>query len=196
MAGEVGCPRCVRETGLDMARCLAVLGDAERAREVLPEGPHFSQLQNRWHRWATSLLERDAQSLQVLRAEYTSDGCHLAALWLGGDLATVLPRDEGVALLEKLLAEADQAGIANAAAAFRRQLRDLGARPWRRGRTAAADLSDRERQVAELMAAGATNPEIAAQLFLSRKTVEHHASRVLAKVGARNRTEVAARLNG
>ena len=193
-AAAVGCPRCLHETRLEMARLLAALGDLERAREVLPEGPHSSQLQRRWFRWASNLLDGDVEALGALRDEYSSSGCHLSALWLGADLAGILPHDEAVALLEELVAFCDEGGSSNAAAALRRRLRDLGARPWRRGRTAAAELSDRERQVAELMASGATNPEIAAALFLSRKTVEHHASRVLAKVGARNRTEVAARL--
>jgi DNA-binding NarL/FixJ family response regulator len=44
------------------------------------------------------------------------------------------------------------------------------------------------------VAGGATNPEIAAAMFLSRKTIERHVSNVLAKVGARNRAELAALL--
>jgi len=55
-------------------------------------------------------------------------------------------------------------------------------------------LTARELEIARLAASGATNPEIAGTLFISRKTVERHLSATLAKVGARNRTELAARL--
>ena len=55
-------------------------------------------------------------------------------------------------------------------------------------------LTARELEVARLVIEGASNPEIAAQLFLSRKTVERHVSNALAKVGARNRTELARHL--
>jgi DNA-binding CsgD family transcriptional regulator len=52
----------------------------------------------------------------------------------------------------------------------------------------------REREVADLVALGATNPEIASRLFLSRKTVEHHVSNALAKLGLRSRAELAAQV--
>lgn len=54
------------------------------------------------------------------------------------------------------------------------------------------DLTDRERAILELIAAGLTNREIASELFLAEKTVRNYVSSVLAKLGMRNRTEVAA----
>jgi len=54
-------------------------------------------------------------------------------------------------------------------------------------------LSDREREVLGLMAAGSTNPEIAAALHLSTHTVKEHTSSVYRKLGVRNRTEAVQR---
>ncbi|HJZ35733.1 MAG TPA: AAA family ATPase [Solirubrobacterales bacterium] len=53
-------------------------------------------------------------------------------------------------------------------------------------------LTPRERQVLALLAEGATNREIAAQLFMAEKTASVHVSRILAKLGVRSRTEAAA----
>src|SRR5580692_2724107 len=54
-------------------------------------------------------------------------------------------------------------------------------------------LSERERSVLELMASGSTNPEIAAELHLSKHTVKEHTSAVYRKLGVRNRTEAVQR---
>jgi DNA-binding CsgD family transcriptional regulator len=79
----------------------------------------------------------------------------------------------------------------------RRELRRLGRRVGSGGRRAQGDsgqssLSDREREVAELVATGATNREIGERLFLSEKTVETHLSSVFRKLSVRSRAEVAA----
>jgi DNA-binding NarL/FixJ family response regulator len=52
-----------------------------------------------------------------------------------------------------------------------------------------AVLSERERQVLEMIASGSTNREIAARLFLSPHTVKDHTSALYRKVGARNRAQ-------
>jgi DNA-binding NarL/FixJ family response regulator len=53
-------------------------------------------------------------------------------------------------------------------------------------------LSRREREVVPLLAAGLSNAEIAKQLFITPKTVEHHVTNILGRLGLRTRTEVAA----
>jgi len=53
------------------------------------------------------------------------------------------------------------------------------------------ELTDREHQVLELVAAGLSNKEIGQQLFLSEKTVKHHMTNILQKLQVRNRVEAA-----
>ncbi|HZI91538.1 MAG TPA: response regulator transcription factor [Thermoleophilaceae bacterium] len=62
-----------------------------------------------------------------------------------------------------------------------------------RSDTSAAPLTDREREVLGLMASGATNREIAAQLHLSRHTVKEHTSALYRKLDVRNRAEAVQR---
>jgi ATP/maltotriose-dependent transcriptional regulator MalT len=78
-----------------------------------------------------------------------------------------------------------------------RELRKLGYRIHRRTRPGSADgtalesLTERERQLAQLVADRKTNPEIAAELFLSQKTVETHLRNIFRKVGVSSRVELA-----
>lgn len=52
-------------------------------------------------------------------------------------------------------------------------------------------LTDREEQVLALVARGRTNAEIAAELFISLSTVKTHVASLMAKIGVRNRVEIA-----
>lgn len=54
------------------------------------------------------------------------------------------------------------------------------------------DLTPQQMQISRLVAQGATNREIASQLFLSPRTVEHHLRNIFAKLGVRSRVELAA----
>ncbi|MFI5615421.1 response regulator [Amycolatopsis sp. NPDC051903] len=55
-----------------------------------------------------------------------------------------------------------------------------------------ADLTDRERDVLELIGQGLSNREIAERLFLAEKTVKNYVTSVLAKLGMQRRTQAAA----
>ncbi|GID28792.1 ATP-binding protein [Paractinoplanes brasiliensis] len=85
------------------------------------------------------------------------------------------------------------------AAAFvsrtRSELLATGERPRPRGARADDHLTPQERQVATLAAAGATNSEIAARLFLSTSTVEYHLTRIFRKLSITSRRKLAAALN-
>ena len=55
-------------------------------------------------------------------------------------------------------------------------------------------LSERERDVSELVVQGRSNKEVAAELFLSEKTIESTLTRIYAKLGVRSRVELTRRL--
>jgi DNA-binding CsgD family transcriptional regulator len=72
----------------------------------------------------------------------------------------------------------------------RRELLATGETVRRRGAETRDDLTPQERQIAELARAGLSNPQIGAQLFLSRRTVEWHLRHVFAKLDIRSRREL------
>ncbi len=80
-----------------------------------------------------------------------------------------------------------------APAATRRLLTDLARRPGARGpRDSLGELTPREREVMVLVAQGLSNAEISGRLFLSPATTKTHVSRILTKVGARDRAQLVA----
>ena len=89
-----------------------------------------------------------------------------------------------------------QIGSLTQAEVARQRLRAYGVRTWKRRGAGDSPLTERELEIARLVADGASNPEIAARLFLARKTVERHVSNALRKLGARNRAELAATIAG
>jgi DNA-binding CsgD family transcriptional regulator len=104
----------------------------------------------------------------------------------------------GVLLGRALRALGDEDSAAAELATARRTFAGLGAGPAEREAaallqpSAPAGLSAREVEVLRLVAAGKTNPEIAAELFLSEKTVARHLSNIFAKLNVTSRTAAAA----
>jgi DNA-binding CsgD family transcriptional regulator len=210
-AESVGCVRCSGELQLVTGELLARLGRLDEARAALGAAtqsgtPDSSPVAAFWYARAEAVLAMHSGSsdaiprLERLVADAERLERRLDALWLRLDLArayVAADRTRAVATLDALGLEAARCGALTAAKAADRELRRLGVRTWRRGRIGRdAALTERERQVAGLVAAGASNPEIAQALFLSRKTVERHVSNALAKLGARNRVELATMLSG
>jgi DNA-binding CsgD family transcriptional regulator len=110
-------------------------------------------------------------------------------------LASAGHRAAAVVEAQRALATFDRLGATLLADRAQSLLRAQGDRTHRVGRdpdTALADLSGREREVLELLRRGLTNAEIAARLYISGRTAEHHVGRILGKLGMRSRAEAAA----
>ncbi len=80
-----------------------------------------------------------------------------------------------------------------APAITRRLIEDFcrGPAPGPQSDSSAGGLSEREREVVRLIAAGLSNAEIAASLYLSEATIKSHITRILARLGLRDRVQIA-----
>jgi DNA-binding NarL/FixJ family response regulator len=112
------------------------------------------------HAGARSYLTKDADHTEIAKALQAA----------AGGLTVFDPRVHATLLAATLLA-------ATAASA----------RPEPAAAPPPDGLTDREAEILSLIARGMTNPEIAAQLFLSNHTIKTHISRIFAKTGSRDR---------
>jgi DNA-binding NarL/FixJ family response regulator len=132
---------------------------------------------------ASALMDtQSGAKLDALRARVL----YASALASAGDA------DLAVAILSEITAEADRLGATS--------VRKLAAREWRTLSGGSAieggfsSLSDREREIAVLVAEGHTNRSIGSTLFLSERTVQTHLSRILSTLGLPSRTAIPAAL--
>lgn len=149
-----------------------------------------------WLRRLAGVREAVPEVIEPYAAQLAGDGAAAAARWtrLGcpydAALALVESDDEGS--LRVALAEFQRLGARPAAAIVARRLREHGVRGVPRGpRTATrsnpACLTRREAEVLALVQQGSSNAEIAARLFVSERTVHHHVSAILRKLGVDSR---------
>jgi DNA-binding CsgD family transcriptional regulator len=112
------------------------------------------------------------------------------------DAALVQLGSSDEAGLREALAVFENLGARSAAACARRRMKELGVRAIPRGpraatRAAPGGLTAREQEVLALLTQGLRNKEISSRLFISERTVDHHVSAVLAKIGVSSRSAAA-----
>ena len=174
------------------------------AREIVAGLPAFDERTNPWlvgelAFWAHKIgIDWDCPRTPAEPYAFYLDGypekaaAAWAALGCPYDEAQGLADSDDQTQMRRALSIFQSLGAAPAARLVTERLRAKGARRIPRGprpttRANPVGLSDREVQVLILMADGLRNSEIAERLVLSTRTVDHHVSAVLGKLGARSR---------
>ncbi|MBE1875535.1 response regulator [Myceligenerans pegani] len=132
--------------------------------------------------------------LRVIVVTTFDDDEYVYGALRGGAVGFVL-KDAGPALLVEAVRAAHAGDALVSPSVTVRLLRHLTsprATPGNAGKAAVRPLSERETEVVRAIARGRTNLEIAADLFISLSTVKGHVAAIQAKLGLRNRVEIAA----
>lgn len=208
-AHAAGCTRCEAEFTVRAAQAYARVAHASAARGYLgawdehhPDPVGQFAL---WRRHAEALLvaaddaPEGAELLNGVIEVATSMEARLDETWAWLDLGAALTHFHKAGAVDALRRAQESArtlGAVSEAQKAEQGLRALGVRTWRRAAATGTPsrLTDRELEIARLVMHGASNPEVAEAVFLSRKTIERHVSNIMAKLGARNRTELASKL--
>jgi DNA-binding CsgD family transcriptional regulator len=211
-ARVMGEPQNIHPVRMGMVEAAWFAGDLDRARaELVDHLPMAVQMRHRWShgevaRWALRLGLDDLPPMVVPKAyepllagDPSGTAAAFAAKHCPYDEADALLDSDDVGDLRRALLLFDQLGAKPPMAIASQRLRARGvrrlprrARPSTRGNP--AGLTAREVEVAGLLAEHLTNEQIASRLYLSVKTVDHHVSAVLSKLGVRTRREAARRL--
>ena len=150
--------------------------------------------------FARGLVDRDAELLEPAAETFATLHRPLDQLQALEALAAVHAdagrREDAVARLQQAAEVADGLRATHDGRRIGASLRELGVRTGVRDRRRQAThgwdaLTDAEREVAKLVDAGLRNGEIADRLFVSRRTVETHVSRLYSKLDAENRVALA-----
>jgi ATP/maltotriose-dependent transcriptional regulator MalT len=173
---------CAESVGLPMARAMAALAAA--ALDLDSGEP-------------SAAAERALSAAATLEEGGNVFDAATSRLLAGRALAEAGERDRATAELERAAAAFESFGSHRYRLQAERELRKLGRSIHRRTRPGKGDgagvdsLTERELQIARLVVDRKTNPQIAAELFLSPKTVETHLRNTFRKLGVTSRVDVA-----
>ena len=189
----------------DLAALAVQLGEVPAARQAVAAldsylADRVAPSLHRSARFATAILDGDPGALLDVAAAYAAVGRPLLESQAREHAADLLAA-AGRAGQARIQLEAAQDCYARLdavwdAARADARLRTHGIRrgahgPRRRPKSGWAALTETERKVAALLAEGLSNPDIAARMFTSRRTVQYHVSNILAKLGLSSRVELA-----